>query len=114
MWIGHFRFDTAWALERKFSQFRLFLDKALPLKIKALLFRYALYCFGSGQRDQIGCDLRQSHVASKRSLSIPRTAMSHIVQKSQKKNKIKHGVIDLHELVFSDRATQKCLLMDRQ
>src|SRR3990172_6306567 len=75
MWLEHSMFDTTWALELKFSQFRLFLDKALLLKPKSLLFRYALYCFCPGQGNQIGCDRRQPHIAFKRSLSFPRAAV---------------------------------------
>ena len=68
-------FDTNWDLKRQISLFWLFWDKALLLKTESHLFRYALYCFGSGQRDQIGGDRRQPYVASKRSLPFPRAAV---------------------------------------
>ena len=75
MWLEHSMFDTNWALERQISLFRLLLDKALLLKTEFHLFRYALYCFGPGQRDQIGGDRRQPYVASKGALSFPRAAV---------------------------------------
>ena len=68
-------FDLIWVFEREFAQFRLCGDKAVLLKTEFHIFRYALYFFGSGQRNQIGCDRRQPYVASKRSLPFPRAAV---------------------------------------
>jgi Phage integrase family len=53
-------FDLTWALKRQSTQFQLCWVKALPLKTESLLFKFALYCFCPGQRNQIGGDRRQT------------------------------------------------------